>query len=74
LSTPRRKTRTPGVAQSSNSTVEVWARASIIRTPGIVGWPGKWPWKNSSLTVTFFAATTRRPGSCWITASSRYQG
>ena len=36
--------------------------------------PGKCPWKNSSLTVTFLAATTRRPGSCWTTASSRYQG
>ena len=26
--------------------------------------PGKWPWKNSSLTVTFLTATSRAPGSC----------
>ena len=31
------------------------ARASAAR-------PGKWPWKNSSLTVTFLTATSRRPG------------
>ncbi len=51
-------------AQSSSSTVDACASASIISTPGIVGRPGKCPWKNSSLTVTFLAATTRRPGSC----------
>ena len=26
---------------------------SMISTPGITGWPGKWPWKKPSLTETF---------------------
>ena len=29
----------------------VCAIASTMRTPGITGWPGKWPSKNQSLTV-----------------------
>ena len=30
-----------------------WAIASQRSTPGIIGFPGKWPWKNGSFTVTF---------------------
>ena len=33
------------------------AIASICSTPGITGTPGKWPWKNGSLNVTFLSAT-----------------
>src|SRR2546425_36701 len=35
--------------------------ASMIRTPGMMGRPGKWPWKNGSLTVTFLIPITRFP-------------
>ena len=38
--------------------VATWTNDSIISTAGISGVPGKWPWKNSSLTVTFLT----RPG------------
>jgi len=34
-----------------------WAMASTCRTPGMTGWPGKWPWKKGSLIVTFLIAT-----------------
>ena len=30
-----------------------WAIASMMSTPGMIGWPGKCPWKNGSLIVTF---------------------
>ena len=46
----------------------------IISTPGISGAPGKCPWKNSSLTVTFLTATKRTPGSCSVMASIRNDG
>ena len=35
------------------------ASASIISTPGMTGLCGKWPLKNSSLTVTFLMAVMR---------------
>src|SRR5690606_16445713 len=38
-------------------TAPVWPRASTISTPGITGLPGKWPWKNGSLAVTFLIPT-----------------
>ena len=41
---------------------------------GISGVPGKWPWKNSSLTVTFLTATSRRPASCSTIASTSVEG
>src|SRR5579859_1144738 len=34
-----------------------WAMASTISTPGMMGYPGKWPAKNGSLMVTFLMAT-----------------
>ena len=34
-----------------------------MSTPGITGWPGKWPWKNCSLKVTFLIPTMRLPAS-----------
>ena len=48
----------------------------ITRTAhaGISGEPGKCPWKNSSLTVTFLTATRRRPGSCSVIASTSIDG
>ena len=76
LSTPRSQTRAVGgaSARSSSSTAATCVSASIMRTPGISGEPGKWPWKNSSLTVTFLIATSRLPGSCSATVSIRNDG
>src|SRR5713226_7030870 len=37
----------------------VCAIDSMISTPGIIGWPGKCPWKCDSLMVTFFTPTMR---------------
>ena len=47
---------------------------SSIMTPGSTGAPGKCPWKNSSLTVTFLTATSRRPASCSVIASTSEDG
>ena len=69
FSTPRSET-CPSVS-SSDAT---WVSDSIISTPGISGVPGKCPWKNSSLTVTFLIATMRRPGSCSAMSSTRQAG
>ena len=41
---------------------------------GMMGVPGKCPWKKSSATVTFLTATSRRPGSCSTTASTSTDG
>ncbi|MNJ01956.1 hypothetical protein D3C73_1617480 [compost metagenome] len=38
------------------STPPAWAMASMISTPGMIGWLGKWPWKNGSLMLTFLVA------------------
>ena len=56
---------------------DAWPPAPAPRSsarPASAASPGKWPWKNSSLTVTFLTATSRRPGSCWTTASTRNDG
>src|SRR6185295_8305427 len=42
------------------STPASCAMASICRTPGMIGWPGKWPWKKGSLKLTFLIPTARR--------------
>ena len=60
--------------RSSSSSVAACVSASIISTAGISGLSGKCPWKNSSLTVTFLTATSRFPGSCSATASTRSEG
>src|SRR5215472_1174502 len=39
------------------------AIASTTNTPGMIGYPGKCPWKNGSLMVTFLMATSRLVGS-----------
>ena len=60
LSTDMKKMVLPSVSTSSDlliSTAPVWARASMISTPGITGLPGKWPWKNGSLIVTHLMPT-----------------
>jgi hypothetical protein len=41
-----------------------------MRTPGMIGRPGKWPWKKPSLIVTAFTATIERPGSMLSTRST----
>ena len=48
--------------------------ASIVRTAGITGAPGKCPEKKSSLIVRFLNAVSRLPGSCSPTASIRNDG
>ena len=59
-----------GVAVGENSVSRsappAWAMASTMRTPGMMGKPGKWPWKCGSLMVTFLMATMR-----WSCAPSR---
>ena len=56
------------------SNAEAWASASRIRTPGMTGWPGKWPAKNGSPMVTDFHATRRLPFSCSTTRSISRKG
>jgi hypothetical protein len=72
----RRKTRVGGAAPGSPRIriVAAWTNDSIISTAGISGVPGKCPWKNSSLTVTFLIATTRRPASCSRMVSTSSDG
>ena len=35
----------------------------MISTAGMIGWPGKWPWKNGSLMVTFLMPSIALPSS-----------
>src|SRR6185437_13894404 len=57
-----------------NSIPPTCAMASMISTPGMIGCPGKWPWKNGSLIVTFFRPTMRLPGSISSTRSTSRNG
>ena len=41
---------------------------------GITGSPGKWPWKNGSLMVTFFRPTIRSSGTSSMILSTRTKG
>ena len=50
------------------------AIASMISTPGITGYPGKWPWKNPSLIETFLIALIRWPLSHSSTRSTSRNG
>src|SRR5450830_10021 len=52
----------------------VCASASIIKTPGITGLWGKWPLKNSSLTVTFLMAVIDLLASQVSTRSTSSRG
>lgn len=56
------------------ATAPVCAKASIISTPGITGFPGKCPIKCGSFIVTFFLATHFTPGSSSSTVSMRRNG
>ena len=51
-----------------------WAIASVNSTPGITGFPGKWPWKNNSLNVAFLMPTARFIGSNSIIRSTNSIG
>ena len=51
-----------------------WAMPSIIRTPGITGSAGKWPWKKGSLMVTFLMPTIRFPSWKSTMRSTRSMG
>ena len=42
---------------ATTSAAAVCAIASMIKTPGMIGRPGKWPAKYGSLTVTFLMPT-----------------
>ena len=50
------------------------AMASMINTPGMIGAPGKCPWKNGSFIVTFLYATIRLPGSISTIRSTSKNG
>ena len=51
-----------------------WARASRISMPGMMGTPGKCPWKNGSLMVTFLMAVMDVPGTYSSTRSTSRNG
>ena len=59
---------------STASTPAAWASASMIITPGMIGRPGKWPWKKSSFIVTAFMATIRWSSTISSTRSTRSIG
>ena len=44
-----------------------------ISTPGMIGFPGKWPWKNGSLPLTLLIATMRCPSSISSTRSTEHK-
>lgn len=44
-------------SMDSAKTAPTCASASTISTPGMMGFPGKCPWKNGSFTVTFLMPT-----------------
>ena len=54
------------------ATAPHWASASTIFTPGMIGFPGKWPAQSSSVTV--FRAATRSPGTSSSTSSTSRNG
>jgi len=58
----------------SSATPPTCASASTINTPGITGYPGKCPWKNGSLTETFFKPTARTPSSISVIRSTSKNG
>ena len=51
------------------ATAPVCANASIVRTPGIIGLPGKCPAKNGSFIHTFLYAVQLSPGTYSSTLS-----
>src|SRR6185436_2016557 len=55
----------------SSSRPPTCAIASMISTAGMIGWPGKWPWKNGSLTVTFLMPSIDSPSSMRVMRSNR---
>src|SRR6185437_6085865 len=65
LSTEMNMMPLPRVSMSSDlliSTPPLCSIASMISTPGITGWPGKWPTKNGSFIVTALMPTIERCG------------
>src|SRR5439155_8717426 len=52
----------------------ICAMASMIRTAGMIGWPGKCPWKKGSLMVTFLMPSIRRPSSRRVMRSTSRKG
>ena len=50
------------------------AIASMIKTAGMIGCPGKCPWKNGSFTVTFLMPMTRFSSSSSRMRSTRRNG
>ena len=51
-----------------------WAIISKDKTPGITGWPGKWPWKKGSFIVKFFKAIKDSPCSIISILSIKING
>ena len=56
------------------ATAAVWASASTMSTPGMIGRSGKWPVNCGSLAVTALIPTARLPGSSSITRSTSRNG
>ena len=55
-------------------TAPTWARASMMSTPGITWYWGKWPWKKGSLTVTHLMPLAHLPTSPSTMRSTRAKG
>src|ERR1035437_1076142 len=62
--------RSPKPGCWATKTPIVWASASTLHTPGRIGWPGKWPWKNHSVAVTDFSPTIRLASTSYSTIRS----
>src|SRR5664279_1255534 len=66
----KRPSRSPKPGCWATKMPIVWAKASIWRTPGMIGWPGKWPWKNHSVAVTDLRPTIRFASASYSTIRS----
>ena len=65
------KEKNATVVHATASTPAAWARASTISTPGMIGRPGKCPWKKGSLMVTALIAVMRSSGTkSWTRSTS----
>ena len=56
------------------ATAPVWARASRMSTPGMMGCPGKWPVKKGSFMVTHLMPVAFTPGSHSVILSTSRKG
>src|ERR1035437_9645443 len=66
----KRPSRSPKPGCWATKMPIVWARASIWSTPGMIGWPGKCPWKNHSVAVPDLRPTIRFASASYSTIRS----